>query len=234
MRKLAIAVLAVALLPLGAEAQRGRKPKAAPTPVPTEVSLPIPQSEFDLDTYVPEMKPQSPVSVEFSASTWAPREFTRSTYSGSEDEFDSGDVPFLAINRIAPLTEKTQYVYSKLGVSAATLNRGPQDLSLFGLRVGAELRSPCYFSDVVEGYAGLSALPTLALGSRSQLENKVNEFGVPFEATLGALFSPSFLPGPSVGAKRTSIGLGVHYLFGSVGGSKVDGLGAQGSLRVDL
>jgi hypothetical protein len=244
LKALLLALLILAAVPSIAEAARRKKKNV--TPPPTEASLPVPQSDLPLATYLPPVVESKPTTLEVGLSTWAPDKFSRGTRNVGDREFERGSVPMISLNRMAFIDDRLKGLYSKFGLSAATLERTAQvsrpggsvsedqKLSLFSARVGVEYRTRKYSGDLLQPFASLAALPTMGLASRSAFEDTVTTDGVPFELALGTEVAPSFLPTESLGVQRSSIGLGLQYLFGSVGGSRADGLGVQGSLRVDL
>lgn len=243
-RVLLLTLVILASVPSIAEAAR-RKKKVAP-PQATEVSLPIPRSELPLETYLPPVIEPEPITIELGVSSWSPSGFSRGSRTAGDSDLKTGSVPMISINRMSKISDRAKGLYSKFGLSAAQLKRtvnlervgGPiaveQEMTLASARLGVEYRTRKFMSDVVQPFAGLAALPTIGLASRSALESNVTTVGVPFELAAGAAFAPSFMPGPSLGVHGSSLGLGLQYLFGSVGGSRADGLGVQGSLRVDL
>lgn len=240
-------VLTVATATLTPSIAAAARRKKVTKPVATEATLPIQQSQLPLDTYLPDMAEEKPVTVELGVSSWAPQHFNRTSRTGDESNFSSGSLPMISINRIGLISSKVPGLYSKFGLSFANLEReistpvagnavtlDEQNLSLFSARLGAEYRTRRFVKDFVQPFASLAALPTWGLASRSAAEGKVNTWGVPFEAAAGVSIALPFLPSEPMGLGETALGLGAHYLFGSVGGSRTEGLGVQGSLRVDL
>lgn len=239
-----ILLLAIAL-PLSANAKAKKKSAKPVEPPKAEFSFPVPQPEIEMRAQTPLIQ-EDVVTFEVSVSSWSPKGFTRSTYNNGDQSFERSSLPFLSLSRLAQLGDEPIGFYSKLGIAAASLQRdvdvtipggtakSTQSLSLFSVRLGAEYRARKYFKEALSPIVSFAALPTLAVGSKSQLEGQVSTKGIPMEAGVAFALSPSFLPETETGLKNTSIGLGVHYLFGNIGGSKLDGIGAQGSLRVDL
>lgn len=243
-RVLLLTLVILASIPSIAEAARRKKKEKLPPA--TEVSLPVPQSDLPLATYLPPIEEADPVTMEIGISTWTPSGFSRGSRTAGESDFKSGSIPMISINRMGVIGPRVKGLHTKFGVSFAQLTRevqlqrtggsvpADQDMSLASVRLGVEYRTRRFFSDVVQPFAGVAALPTVGLAARSPVESNVTTVGVPFELAAGASLSPSFMPSESIGVHRSSIGLGLQYLFGSVGGSRADGLGVQGSLRVDL
>jgi len=215
----------------------------------TEISLPVPASELELSGHLPKPQTQTePAAVEVAVSSFSPTGFSRPTYSSGTQEFQTGSIPFLSFNRVATLFsgERLRDLRSKVGLAMMRLTRAvnvprgvgvfnsTQDLDLFSLRLGVEYEGPFVFSDRLRPFAGMSLLPTVALASHSQLEGSVNVRGLPIEASVGFTADPSFLQEGFWGLQKGSVGLGAHVILGSVGESKMNGVGVQGFVRVVL
>jgi len=242
----AIALLILTLVTLSASVEAAPKPQAPENQVDRDISLPVPTTELALSTKIKEDKGPTLASFEFAASAWSPKGFSRPTYTNGRSNFERKGLPFLSINRHGPLYlfDNLSGFHSKLGLSFTRLERQgqftsgsafvtTQTMNLFSLRIGAEYQGPLYLGDLLQPYAGLSLLPTLALSSQSQMEGSVSRIGLPLEAVGGVMAYPGFLRA-FAGMTNGAIGLGAHYIFGTVDNSKMNDLGAQGFLRLDI
>lgn len=224
------------------------------TPIESaDIFLPIPKNELGLDHYSQKLTSHKHKSsfFEMAVSSWSPSQFARPTYNNGITSFNTGSYPFISLNRMVPffISESELALYSKFGLTSSHLVRiirtehgsKPYDLreskesmTLLSLRFGLEMKGSYFAHRLLQPYAGVSILPTLALASQSELEGEVSEFGWPVEVVAGVEIYPSFLRADFLGFKKGSVGFGGHYILGSVGGSKMDDLAAQVFFRVEL
>lgn len=238
------AALAVASAPAWAQPRRTIKIEA---PKAQNFSVTAPQSELDILSQIRQEEETPPSSFELGASSWSPSGFSRSQFDGRSSDFSRTSLPVLSINRIAPLVwfSKGAALAWKAGLGFASLERsatvvtagvpisGRQNLALLSARLGLEYQAPRFAKDLLQPYAGIAALPTLATAPASLLGRRVNAIGLPFEAGLGLMARPRFLADFG-GFRQGSFGLGAQYLFGAVDGSSLAGFGAQAFFRVSL
>lgn len=228
-------------------AARPAKRKIVVPPPPTTFSVSVPRGEIDVGSQLEKEEDRPLPAYELAVSSWTPRSFYRGTYSGTAAGFERSGLPSLGLTRIAPIrwwSNGAAFSW-KVGLGLVNLERegflstqgvrfyGTQSLSLVSVRAGIEYQALTLLGGLIQPYVGFSVLPTLALSSRSQLEEKVNEVGFPFEATGGLLVRPGFLKDFG-GFRQGAIGLGALYTFGSVGESNLRGYGLQGLVRFSL
>lgn len=240
-----LTLLIVFLAAVSPSVEAAPKPKDTAIEVDRDISLPVPTTELAISTKPKDDKGPTLASFEFAASAWSPKEFSRPTYANGASNFDNS-LPLLSVNRHSPLYlfNDLSGFHSKLGISFARLERSgqftsgsayvtTQTMNLLSLRFGAEYQGPRYLGDLLQPYAGFSLLPTLALSSQSQMEGSVSRIGLPLEAVGGIMAYPVFLR-EFAGMTNGAIGVGAHYIFGTVDNSKMNDLGAQGFLRLDI
>jgi hypothetical protein len=152
----------------------------------------------------------------------------------------------ISLNRLGQVWAKegALSLYSRFGLSGASLERAAgftrpngdsyrvtQVLRLFSLRAGLELQGPAFAG--IQPFGDFSLLPTLALATESALEPSVSRFGLPMEAAAGLLAKPLFLS-HLFGIEQGALGLGAHYVFGTVDNAKMNALGLEAFFRADL
>lgn len=248
MRRVMISVMIGTLSVLGQTALASKSGKRTkPAALKTEFALPIIQSDLQTpETADFETKERS--ALEFQASLWTPENFSRPTYQGGTSAFERGSLPLLSVSHVSALTSKRSRpaVFLKVGAAGTNLKRSgaqtqfgrrqesEQSLTILSLRLGAELHDRKYFADSVQPVLGFSLLPTVALAARSQIEDQVNEQGLPMEATLGVLIHPHSLMGEKWKLDQSSLGVFAHAVFGDIGPSSMNGLGAAIAFRMNL
>lgn len=244
-----LSVLIVCILTVGGPPAMGKPSKKAKPAIvtKTELTLPVLQSDLKMDQTQAGPGKDRPV-LEFSASSWQPMQFSRPTYQSGLSTFERGPLPHLSVNHISALTDQSHRrgLYLKVGAAGSQLKRSvaqnlsgrkqdaEQTLTLLSLRLGAELRDRKYWAGAVQPLLGFSLLPTVVLGARSQLEDQVNEQGLPTEAQLGLLIHPRAWLGSKWFLDESSLGIMAHAVFGTVGSSDLQGLGAALSFRMNL
>ena len=245
-----LASLLFAVFLLASPAHAAKKKTKTPTPeVERNISVPIPATELYLSTKPNEDIGPAIASFEFGVSFWAPGEFTRPTYGRGTSTFVASGLPFLSLNRLAPLYLLGEGAdgfgfHSRLGLSFARLERSgqltsgssfvtTQTMNLISLRVGAEFLGPRYLGELVQPYVNLALLPTLGLSSQSQLEGSVSRVGLPIETGAGLMLHPGFLK-EFLGMRNGALGAGAHYIFGTLDNSKMNDTSAQVFLRLDI
>lgn len=233
------------LLPLAAHSAP-RKKAAEPAPEPEEISVEIPRSELSLAQEQPRPIPGRDQVLELTASSWEPRSLTRSSYSGARSRLARGKVPLLSLHAGLPVWSLGGVeLQARVGLGYARLSRsGPalaanavgearQNLDLFLLRAGPELRGPGLFGGRLEPFLGAGVLPAALTGPNSQYEGAVSETGLGFEATGGLRVFPAFLTG-FLGGGQGSLALGAHYTAGDLDGASLRGWGGFLGLGVQL
>jgi hypothetical protein len=245
-----LTLLLVALTIAASPAQAAKKKTKALEPEPERnISVPVPATELYLSTKPNEDVGPAIASFEFGVSFWAPGEFTRPTYGRGTSTFVASGLPFLYLNRLAPLYLLGEGAngygfHSRLGLSFARLERSgqftsgssfvtTQTMNLISLRAGVEFLGPRFLGQLIQPYANLSLLPTLGLSSQSQLEGSVSRIGLPLETGLGLILHPEFLR-EFLGMRNGALGAGAHYIFGTLDNSKMNDLSAQIFLRLDI
>jgi hypothetical protein len=209
-----------------------------------QFSIPVPMSEIKLEPL--RFVPPNPTEMAFGASTWTPRNFARGSYTGAVSRFDRGDVPSVSITRIQQvLIEPNGFTLStKLGIGYASLQRSTErtifnsdagrsteDINLFSARVGLEATWAHLLPWGFEPDLSMAALPTWMTGSKSQFEDSVGAFGLPYELTLGILWRA---PRGASHFGNISVGVAGQEIIGNVGGSSMTGFGIVADLRVTL
>jgi len=209
-----------------------------------EFAVPVPQSEIKLEPmrYVP----PPPVEFSFGASTYMPSNFTRSSYTGDVSRFDRTGIPSLTINRHQNIYEAANgfTVGTLFGLTYMQLNRSvnrvifnadagtsTETVNFYMLRAGLEAGWQHLLPWNFEPDLSVAILPTWMAGDRSQFEDSVGVFGMPYEASLGVLWRAP--RGPSHFGNLT-IGISGTQTYGNVGGSSMSGLGFSGELRVSI
>jgi hypothetical protein len=239
---LLLVAFACAFAPFSAEA-RARKKKAAP---PTQFEVSVPTSEVDIASAAQRDEEQGNVAYDFTVSTWSPRNFTRPSFLPDVLKFKSAGLPMVSLTRIAPIRvyDNGAGLHWRAGLSYAKLEReglagvagavyaATQTLNLVSVALGAEYRAGVLWN-LVQPFAYFELRPSYLLGPRSPFEEPVNEWGLPFNAGAGLLARPAFLQG-IFGLGDGSLGLGAHYMFGSVDASSLAGFGAQAFLQIVL
>jgi hypothetical protein len=244
MSRLRILGVVLLLLPHFLDARPIKKSQA--TTEKTEFAFPIQQSQIHVEPKDATQRRAPTVGI--SISSWRPESFSRPTLQGSSPQFTYGKYPFISFDHLSYLTDKLlkQELHLKVGASSANLKRSltqtqygneqnkEQTLTLLSLRIGFELHGKRLLSQSLKPLIGIAVLPTAAFGAQSQLEDRVNEQGLPVEAVAGLLFYPGPLAVTKWGLEKTSLGLVAHGIWGSVGPSRMDGIGAELTLRTEL
>jgi hypothetical protein len=234
--------LAILLAAAPAEA----RPRKKKEPVKTDFSVNVPLSEVDVVAQAKRDEEKGNVAYELNFSTWSPSNFTRPSFQPDVLKFKNGGIPLVGIARIAPLkvNEDGSGFQWRVGLSFVNLERqglsqiGPveyasfQTLNLISLHLGVEYRGPELW-EVAQPYVGYSLLPSYLLGPRSPFEEPVNEWGLPMELGAGLLARPAFLEG-IFGLGDGAVGLGAHYVFGSIDASSLAGFGGRAFLQIVL
>lgn len=225
-------------------AQAAPKTKAAAPVVSDSFTIDVPRSELALPPLERKEEAAAEKSWSMGASSWMPSEFKRSTYTSTTSSFQRGSLPYLFAEVGAPLWRVAGVVNARFGLGYGTLERsGPaalgglnaspkEELRLLQLRLGMEYENAS-LGDVLFPYAGLALLPTFGMASKSQFEDRVSVFGLASEASAGLRLRPRFLR-EFWSFRNGTLGLGGHYVFGTMDGSSLRGLGAQGYLQVSL
>ncbi|RZA09017.1 MAG: hypothetical protein EOP11_03055 [Proteobacteria bacterium] len=222
------------------------RPRKKKEPVRSEFSVEVPVSEVDVVAQAKRDEEKGNVAYELSISTWSPSNFTRPSFQPDVLKFKNGGIPLVGIARIAPLkiSEDGSGFHWRAGLNFVNLERqglsqiGPveyassQTLNLISLSLGIEYRGPELWQ-VAQPYANFSLLPTYLLGPRSPFEEPVNEWGLPMELGAGLLARPAFLEG-IFGLGDGAVGLGAHYMFGSIDASSLSGFGGRAFLQIVL
>lgn len=248
MKKFCVLLICCFLLATGsAFAARGKKRKPVAPPA-SDFSVKVPASEIDVASRLPRQEDTRDVDYELAISLWEPDHFSRRSTSTDVSDFGLGSTPQLSLSRVAPLASARSNgarFFWRAGLAYANLERSgitrlgavpyraTQSLSLVSARLGVEYRALDLMGGLVQPYVNLALLPTYALGSASPLEPRVSAWGFPFEAGAGFIFRPNFLE-DLFGLGDASLGAGAHYIFGSIDGSKLDGLGAQAFVQITL
>lgn len=247
MKKFLLLLICCFLLATGSAfaARKKRKPVAPP---PTDFSVNVPASELDVASRLPRAEDVRDVDYELAVSLWEPDHFARPSTTRDVSEFGMGSTPQIAASRVAPLGpaySNGARFYWRAGLAYANLERSgissiaglpfraTQSLSLLSARIGVEYRALQLLNGLAQPYVNCAVLPTYALGPASPLEQRVSAWGFPFEAGAGLRLQPAFLE-DLFGLGDAALGLGAHYIFGSVDGSKLAGLGAQGFVQITL
>jgi hypothetical protein len=223
------------------------KTKAQAMPAPSEdttFSVAVPKSDLALPPLERSDDAAFEKSWSIGASSWVPADFKRFTYDGSSSSFKRGALPYVFAEVGAPLWRPGGLISARFGIGYGTLERsGPaaaggqnaspkEELRLLQLRIGAEYEN-AGLGELVYPYAGFAFLPTFGMASKSQFEDRVSTFGLPMEASAGVRIRPRFLR-EFWSFRNGALGLGGHYVFGTMDGSSLRGLGAQGYLQVSL
>ncbi len=243
--KLFLSVILVSSFAHSAYAAKKKKP-APPAEEQTIYALPIEQSEIKIIEVVPIEKKSH--EYEFTASSWAPKNFSLSSYLANTADFGREGLPLVSINYITKAFDlgNSGDVSSKFGFSYMGLDRSarfggadtnPQNahetLNLFALRVGAEYVNHTILPWHLEPALGLYVLPTWIVAARTELDNGVSAYGFPIEASADLLYrSPNL--SKLIGISDLILGLGIHEVYGSVSGAELSGLGIQGILRLRM
>lgn len=208
------------------------------------VVVPVPKSELDLTPILPVLVP--PVEVSLSASAYFPSGFERGGNLGTSSYANNG-VPFLSLDREAEfqafasgitLASKIGLGYLGMKRSAPTSYAGAptgstdQQLNVLMGRLGVEGGWARLLPWGFEPVTSLSLLPSWAFAGQSQFEEGVSAYGLPLEATAGFLWRAR--PRKAMESGAFSVGLEGQTIFGSVGGSKMNGAAVQGELRITL
>ncbi len=217
----------------------------APVTEDTSFAVDVPRSELALPPLEREDESAGEKRWSIGASTWAPDSFSRGTYNGGSSTLKRGSLPYFFGEVGAPLWRPGGVVSAVFGLGYGVLERsGPaaagglqasptQELRLIQLRLGAEYESAGLGGTLFFPYAGIAALPTFGMASKSQFEERVSVFGLAGEGTAGVRLRPNFLR-EFWSFRNGTLGLAAHYVFGTMDGSSLRGLGAQGYLQVSL
>jgi hypothetical protein len=235
-RVLLVLALCIALQPVPSLAAR----KGSVTPENREFTVHVPRTELALSPEAERLAAHERPAAEIAASSWQPREYRRSGYSGQSSQFHRGSVPLSAVSVGLPLSSHRNgaALYAKLGLSFTQLEREeaglirPQTLYLFSARTGLEYQGLRLFG-FLHPSLGFSVLPTYAVATASLVEGAVNDFGLPLEATAGLLLRPGFLK-EFWGFQNGALAVEAQRIFGTVGGSKLDGSGLQARFQVSM
>jgi hypothetical protein len=210
-----------------------------------EFSIPVPQSEIKMEPL--RYKAPRPVELSVGASSFAPENFVRGTYTGRAVAFEKGDLPSVSINRMGEIANLAggMQVSSKIGVSyfamersvgrsigVASAGNSTETMNFIMGRVGIESSWASLLPWGFEPNLSVAVLPTFITAHKSQFEDNVSSFGLPYEATAGLLWRakgdrPAEFGDVSVGVFGQAVG-------GTVAGSNMKGLGVLGELRVSL
>lgn len=123
MKLAALLILLLATPALAApKAKKPRVPEASEN-VDRDITLEVPVTELGLSTKPKVDMGPAIASFEFALSSWSPKEFTRPTYARGTTGFSSTGLPFLSLNRHAPLYLFDDFsgFHSKLGLSFGRL-----------------------------------------------------------------------------------------------------------------
>ena len=209
------------------------------------ISVPVPKSEIQLEPL--RFAPPRPVEFEFGLSTWEPRNFTRSSYTGEESKFAKNNLPALSFNRLGQIAtwDNGIILSGKVGLSYLSLARSAdsqlanaptgeltETVNIFMARAGAEGSWLHVLPWGLEPNVSFSVLPTFLTAEKSGFENGINAFGLPIEASLGILWRTGTRATLSRG--DFSVGVAGQVISGSVGGSSLYGFGIEGELRISL
>jgi hypothetical protein len=209
-----------------------------------EFAVPVPQSEIKLEPmrYVP----PPPIEFSFGASTYMPNNFTRASYTGAVSRFDRTDLPSLSINRHQNFFEAANgfTIGSEYGLTYLQLSRSvgrvifnsdagisTESVNFYMVRAGLEAGWRHLLPYNFEPNLTFALLPTWMAGNRSQFEDSVGVFGLPYEASVGILWRA---PQGQSHFGNMTIGISGTQLSGNIGGSSLSGLGLSGELRVSL
>lgn len=241
---LALALILAIAPATNAEAAPARKKKAPPPPPSTEFSVAIPSSEIELKQPEEDTTGEGS-SIEVALSSWSPSNFTRKTYLGQTGSFHAGTIPYVSLNVRYPFAHYSNgaNLAVKAGFSGTNLERegsvgltggtvnSTQTLNLFMARAGVEYQALRF--SFLQPYVGLALLPSVALSAKSTFEDRVSAFGVPLEGTLGLIARPQLFK-DLLGLTHGALGIGAHYIFGSIDESRLNGLGVQGFFQLSL
>ena len=202
------------------------------------IVVPVPHSQIEM----PKRERKEPRHMEYELvlSFWNPSSFTRSSYLANASKFERSGVPQIALNLNWHLMEiredinlnlTTGFAFTDLRRSGSLgLASSPviyENLNLLSFRAAAAIAGPRFLSNSLQPTLGLGILPTWALAPKSQFEERVSELGIPYEAFASLKYFPGFLKDSLAKGSEGSIGLGVHYIGGTVNGSELNGLGLQ-------
>ncbi len=240
--KVFVALLATLLL-TGTAIAAPKKKKAPLPPQPRpDVVVTVPSSEIDIPEVPEEVSP--PATMEIGSSSYVPKNFVRNTYSSGSTKFERGPLPFFTLNRLGEISQFAEWnLLWKAGIFGSSLERtvtipttvgarqSTQKLTFLGLRLGTEVQTPKLYR--FRAFAGLSALPLVALSPASSVEGSVSKFALAGEFVGGILFQPKFLE-EFWGFRRGGFAVSAHYLDGKVENSELKNTGVLGSFRLDL
>lgn len=227
-------------------AKRQKKSQPRPEEEQQIYALPVQTSEIQLVEVAPVIRKTH--EFELSASTWAPKNFQLPSYLPDPSDFNRSSLPMLSVSYLTKYFDagSNGEVWTKLGLSYLSLDRkavasGSSDspliahevLNLFSLRLGAEYVAKDLLPFGIEPAFGLAILPTWIAASRTELDSGVSAYGFPIEASVDLMYHFSGLSS-AVGSTDLILGIGVHDIYGSVGGSDMSGIGLQGLLRLRM
>lgn len=211
-----------------------------------EFTIPVPQSEIKLEPlrYVP----PRPVEMAFGVSTWAPQNLTRSSYTGAVSRFERNRLPALELDRIGEIWAFDQegiVISSVIGMSYFTMDRtvgrtvgstsagsSTETLNFYMGRVGVQSSWLHILPWHLEPNMSFSVLPTWLSARKSQYENAIAVFGLPYEAKAGILWRIN--PQDRAEFGDISVGVSGQAVSGTIAGSSMKGIGILGELRLSL
>jgi|GEM_PF-3724886 len=233
------------LMLLSLSAAAAPKTKVTATPALSDTfTVDVPRSELSLPPLEREERALTEKTWSMGASSWAPGQFKRATYAGGTSTFQRGSLPYIFAEVGAPLWRPNGVVNARFGLGYGTLERSGaaaagglnaspvQELRLLQLRLGMEYENS-NLGELLFPYAGFALLPTFGMASKSQFEDRVSTFGLPMEAGAGVRLRPRFLR-EFWSFRNGTLGLGGHYVFGTLDGASLRGAGAQGYVQVSL
>lgn len=247
MKKLIFLAALLAAAPL-AEAKKKKAEPKNPGRENEVVVVEVPRSELDVKSRLEEDSDGPSSQMELGVSTFGPRDFTRSTYAANASKFAPKGVPFLALNRVAPIKVfpgNGAGLFWIAGASYSQLERSgevrylssthvaEQTLSLLSLRAGLEYQGPRFASRWLAPFVSLSALPTYEFAAESELEGRVSNTGVLGEGAAGILVRPTFLK-EFLSVYDGTIKFGAHRVIGNLGGSAMAGTGFLATISATL
>ncbi len=222
--------------------------KASPETTERDFTLSVPTSELNLENSTVEKKESGNLAYELTGSNWSPKNFTRSSYTDDAGAFQRTSTPLLSLNFLNELKsfKNGSGILSRVGFGYVEIGRreevsrvadqtvfSNQKLSLFILRVGLDYKGPAFLHSALRPYFGFVIMPTYLVGAKSEIEDRISEYGYPTEASLGLIVQPQFLS-KIWDLKNGAFGAGVQSINGSVGDSDMSDSCSNGFLRFEL
>jgi hypothetical protein len=241
-----VSVLIFGSLASAAATKDKRSSETIETEREREFAIPVPQSEIKMEPlrYVA----PRPVDLALGASSWVPENLTRGSYTGKVSRFERNATPAVSLNRIgefASFDNGALVLSSKIGITYFTMDRttdrdnsaapagtSTETLGFFMGRAGIESSWAKLLPWHLEPNMSFSLLPTWLSAHKSQYENGVAVFGLPYEATAGLLWRINPSERPDFG--DMSVGVSAQAVSGTIAGSSLKGFGILGELRVSL